>query len=104
MPAARPDHLLTIRSTAATLLLALLALAALAGPAFAETGTDPKTAPGGVTTSTTLERGSDLPGTTLEAEERDDGNTTAAPWVIGSGLAAVVSIAIGGAVLKRRQD
>lgn len=45
---------------------------------------------------------SDLPGTTLEAEERDDGNTSAAPWVIGSGIAAVVAIAIGGTILKHR--
>lgn len=52
------------------------------------------------TTSTTE---SDLPGTTLEAQERDDGNTSAAPWIIGSGLAAAAAIAIGGTVLKRRQ-
>ncbi len=44
----------------------------------------------------------DLPGTTLEAQERDDGNTSAAPWVIGSGIAALAAIGIGGTVLKRR--
>jgi len=46
---------------------------------------------------------SDLPGTTLEAQERDDGGTSAAPWIIGSGLAAAAAIAIGGTILKRRQ-
>jgi uncharacterized protein YcnI len=51
--------------------------------------------------STTTE--SDLPGTTLEAEERDDGNTSAAPWIIGSGVAAAAAIAIGGTILRRRQ-
>jgi hypothetical protein len=51
-------------------------------------------------TSTTDE----LPGTTLEAEERDDGNTSAAPWIIGSAIAAVLAIAIGGTLLKRRAD
>lgn len=43
-----------------------------------------------------------LPGTSLEAEERDDGTTSAAPWIIGSGLAAVAVVGIGGLVLKRR--
>jgi hypothetical protein len=46
----------------------------------------------------------DLPGTALEAEERDDGRTTAAPWVIGSGVAAAVFIGVGGLVLKRRAE
>jgi hypothetical protein len=44
----------------------------------------------------------DLPRTMLEAEQRDDGGTDAAPWVIGSGLAALAAVGIGGAVLKRR--
>ena len=52
------------------------------------------------TTTTT----SALPGTTLEADQRDDGNTSAAPWIIGSGIAAVLVIAIGGLFLKRKQD
>jgi periplasmic copper chaperone A len=46
----------------------------------------------------------DLPGTTLEADERDDGTTSAAPWVIGAGIAAVVAVAVGGTLLKRKQD
>lgn len=45
----------------------------------------------------------DLPGTTLEAQQRDDGSTSAAPWLIGSGLVAAASIGIGGTLLKRRQ-
>ena len=49
-------------------------------------------------TTTTARR----PGTTLEADQRDDGNTSAAPWVIGSGLAAVAVVGIGGLLLKRR--
>ena len=44
-----------------------------------------------------------LPGTTLEAAERDDGTTSAAPWVIGSGIAAVLVIAVGGTLLQRKQ-
>jgi uncharacterized protein YcnI len=43
-----------------------------------------------------------LPGTSLEAEERDDGGTSAAPWVIGSGVAALVAVGAGGLFLKRR--
>lgn len=46
----------------------------------------------------------DLPGTTLEADERDDGTTSAAPWIIGAGIAAVVAVAVGGTLLKRKQD
>jgi hypothetical protein len=43
-----------------------------------------------------------LPGTTLEAQERDDGSTSPAPWLIGSGVAAAAAVGIGGLVLKRR--
>lgn len=43
----------------------------------------------------------DLPGTTLEAANEGDGDS-AAPWLIGSGIAAVVAIAVGGYLLKRR--
>lgn len=42
-----------------------------------------------------------LPGTTLEAQERDD-STSLAPWLIGSGVAAAAAVAIGGTILKRR--
>lgn len=41
-------------------------------------------------------------GTTLEAEQRDDGDTDMAPWVIGSGLAAAAAIGLGGWFLKQR--
>ncbi len=54
------------------------------------------------TEAATTTTDADLPGTTLEAEQRDDGNTSAAPWIIGSGIAALVAIAIGGTILKRR--
>jgi hypothetical protein len=43
-----------------------------------------------------------LPGTTLEANQRDDGGASLAPWVIGSGLAAVAMIGIGGTIAQRR--
>ncbi len=53
--------------------------------------------------STTTRAPRDLPRTVLEAEEdRDDGNVSPAPWLIGSGIAAAVAIAIGGTILKRR--
>ena len=45
----------------------------------------------------------DLPGTTLEAANDGD-DDAAAPWLIGAGIAAVVAIAIGGTLLKRRAD
>ncbi|HEX4868961.1 MAG TPA: DUF1775 domain-containing protein [Acidimicrobiales bacterium] len=64
------------------------------------------TAPGETTTTTaeatiTTQR---RPGTTLEAEQRDDGNNDMAPWLIGSGIVALVAVAIGGYALKRRSD
>lgn len=42
------------------------------------------------------------PGTTLEAEERNNGDDSLAPWLIGSAVAAVVAIGVGGTLLKRR--
>jgi uncharacterized protein YcnI len=42
------------------------------------------------------------PGTTLEADQRDDGTSSPGPWLIGSGIAAVVAIAVGGTILQRR--
>jgi Domain of unkown function (DUF1775) len=58
----------------------------------------------GATTTTvgSTETTEELPGTTLEAEERDDGDESPAPWLIGSGIAAVAAVAIGGTLLKRR--
>lgn len=44
-----------------------------------------------------------LPGTTLEAADRTD-DTSPAPWLIGSGIAAVAAVAIGGTLLKRRAE
>jgi len=80
----------------AVIALTLVALVALAPPAPAQVARDPNAS----TTSTE----SDLPGTTLEAQERDDGNTSVAPWLIGSGIAALAAIGIGGTILKRRAD
>jgi hypothetical protein len=53
------------------------------------------------TTTTATER---RPGTTLEAEQRDDGNNDMAPWLIGSGVVALVAVGVGGYALKRRTD
>jgi periplasmic copper chaperone A len=54
------------------------------------------------TTRATTTTEGELPQTTLEAQERDDGNTSAAPWIIGSGIAALAAVGIGGTILKRR--
>lgn len=55
------------------------------------------------TTSTTAGGGTrDLPRTVGEAEQLDDGNNDSAPWLIGSGIAALVVILGGGLLLKRR--
>jgi uncharacterized protein YcnI len=54
------------------------------------------------TTEATTTTEDELPRTTLEAQERDDGTTSAAPWIIGSGIAALAAIGIGGTILKRR--
>ena len=43
-------------------------------------------------------------GTTLEADRVDDGSQDAAPWLIGSGIAAAVAVAVGGYALKVRRD
>jgi hypothetical protein len=37
----------------------------------------------------------------VEADDRSDGSS-AAPWLIGGGVAAAASIAVGGTILKRR--
>jgi periplasmic copper chaperone A len=64
------------------------------GQASSTTSADP---------STTTRATRDLPRTNLEAEERD-GDGSPAPWLIGSGALALVSIAIGGTILKRRSS
>ena len=69
----------------------LVAALGIAAPVSAETGP---------TTSMTVSR---LPGTTLEAQQRDDGTTSQAPVLIVSGVAAAVAIGAGGLLLKRRQ-
>jgi uncharacterized protein YcnI len=61
-------------------------------------------APTTTTTSAATTTTDDLPGTVLEAEERDDGDQSVAPWVIGSGIVALLAIGIGGWVLKQRMD
>ena len=45
----------------------------------------------------------ELPATYLEADERDDGTTNAATWMVGSGLAAIVMVGMGGTWMARRQ-
>ena len=64
-------------------------------------------APGGggspVTSSTAVPSTTlDLPRTAGEADERDDGSTNSASWYLGSGVAALAAVLIGGTVLKRR--
>ncbi len=49
--------------------------------------------------STTL----DLPGTVNQAEQRDTGDHSAAPWFIGGGLAAAVVVGAGGWWLSRHR-
>lgn len=73
-----------------------MAGAHVARPPAVEALTTISTAPPAVDEST-----EHLPGTTLEAEARDDG-TPQTPWLIGSAIAAAAVVAIGGAVLKRR--
>ena len=95
-----------IRRLAVLVALAAFALLALAAPASAHVRIPWSTA--GATTSTTeAERTTTtdaLPDTTLEADQRDDGATSMAPWIVGSGIAAVLVVAIGGLILKRQQD
>lgn len=67
-------------------LLSVTSFMSLAGPATAESDEDRK----------------ELPGTNLEADERDDGTTDTPAWMIGSGIAAVVVVGVGGTLLGRR--
>ncbi len=111
-----------LRRLAAVAALSTLAILAVAPSAWARVEIDPgeavavatgavtfsveygASAATGTTEDTTTTTASDLPGTTLEAEQRDDGNTSAAPWVIGSGIAALAAVGIGGWILKVHQD
>jgi LPXTG-motif cell wall-anchored protein len=82
----------------ACLLLAGASAAAAAGPAHL--GQD-----GTATTEATIPGASpELPRTALEAEERDNGHTSQAPYLIWSGAASVLVVGGGGLLLKRRQD
>ena len=87
-----------IRRTVALLALAAALLVLLAVPAAAHVEVRPETAVVAAETSTTL----DLPRTAGEADQRDDGNTDSAPWILGSGVVALAAILIGGTILKRR--
>lgn len=85
-----------------------MALAVLAAPRAdagpAGVGPSSRRAPAAstATTSADTDDGERPPGTTLEADERDDGGTNAATWFVGSGIAAAVAVGAGGMVLKRR--
>jgi len=87
-----------IRRTLALLALGAALLALLAVPAGAHVEVRPEAATAAAETSTTL----DLPRTAGEADQRDDGNTDSAPWILGSGVVALAAILIGGTILKRR--
>jgi hypothetical protein len=82
----------------ACLVLAAASVAAAAGPSRAghdATATTEATIPGG---------NPQLPRTALEAEQRDNGHTSQAPYLIWSGVASVIVVGGGGLLLKRRQD
>lgn len=72
--------------TALTGLLSVTSFVGAAQPAAADDADDRK----------------ELPGTNLEADERDDGTTDTPAWMIGSGIAAIVAVGVGGTVLGRR--
>jgi hypothetical protein len=84
-----------LRRSVAALVISLASLVLLATPATARLEGDSFDATPGTT--------SHLPGTTLEAQERDDGNTSQAQWLIGAGLVSLVVVGVGGAFLKRHQ-
>ena len=97
---------LTRRTLAVVGLLVVLVVLASppvgAGPARSGSGHPVQPRATTVTTAGGSDSSERLPGTTLEAEERDDGGTNAAPWIIGSGIAAAVAVGVGGTILKRR--
>jgi len=120
----RATILLMRRRLLAVPALALTALVALAAPAAphlqveAEEGSypaprlvlapnpNPTTTSASTTTTTeaTTSTSQRRAGTTLESEQRDDGSQDATPWLVGSGIAAVLAVGAGGWVLKRRTD
>ena len=68
-------------------------------PGPGSTGASTTTSPG---TSATTASTRDLPRTALEADQRDDGGGSLVPWVVGSGVAALGAILVGGTILRRR--
>ncbi len=98
-----------LRRSASALASALVALLTATSPVAAHVelvGSGPAGRPVGAVEAggspTTSPPGPVVPRTTLEAQERDDGTTSAAPWIVGSGVAALAAIGIGGTLLKRR--
>jgi len=86
------------------LLIVLAVVLVLVGAAVTPAGARGSLLGDDTTTSSSASTGpttESLPGTTLEADARDDG-TSPAPWLIGSGIAAAVAVAVGGSLLKRR--
>ncbi|MGE3620409.1 MAG: DUF1775 domain-containing protein [Acidimicrobiia bacterium] len=79
-------------------------LTLVADPAATTTTAAPTTTTTAAPTTTTAAPTTtvSLPGTVNQAESRDDGDQSPAPWLIGSGVAAAVAIGVGGWVLKRR--
>lgn len=84
------------RTTAVALVAAFLVLLVLSARSAMAAGT-------GIRQDTTATT-SGLPRTALEAEARDDGTNSGAPWMLGSAAAAAVVVLVGGTVLKRRAD
>lgn len=85
-------------------LLAVVLLGAPAAHALPGPSAPGRPASATVTTAGPSGTSERLPGTTLEAEARDDGRTNAAAWIIGSGIAAAVAVGVGGLILKRRAE
>ena len=79
----------------------VITLASVAAAARPEQGAPRATA----TTEATIPGGNpDLPRTALEADARDNGHTAQAPYLIWSGIAAVIVVAGGGLLFKRWYD
>lgn len=68
------------------------------------TTTTPSTTEAPTTTTEPTTSSTRREGTTLEVEQRDDGSQDATPWLVGSGIAALVAVGVGGWALKRRMD
>jgi hypothetical protein len=88
-------------AVSALVLAALLATGTAGAQAVHPSTPHPGTAASMGVTALSTSTTEALPGTTLEADSRDDG-TSPAPWLIGSAIAAAAMVAIGGTLLKRR--